>query len=335
MAVVGIACAAMCARAENTPGAPPAPPANLAPPAIAAPPAISTAPAFAAPKLGGYIQARETAQERVGLTATLNRARFSMDGGLSAGFTYRFLVELEAATGARTAAAVSLREAIIKWTLASWSVTAGQFKTPFSRAYLILVPQLETADLAAAVDSLAPKYDVGAMTEYALGPVATATVGVFNGEGQNATANRDSMVMVVGRLVLRPVAQLGLGASVTRDGSDSLRWGVDLNIEDHGAVLRAEYLTRHRRGRAPREDDFGWYVFGGYRATPRLQLIVQEEDFERPSLGQVRRVRATVLGANIEIAPNRVRLLLEGMRRRSGANQARSDVLVAQLQVKF
>src|SRR6058998_608789 len=35
-----------------------------------------------APKLGGYIQARQVAQEHVGLTAFLNRARFSIDGVL-------------------------------------------------------------------------------------------------------------------------------------------------------------------------------------------------------------------------------------------------------------
>jgi hypothetical protein len=37
----------------------------------------------------------------------------------------------------------------------------------------------------------------------------------------------------------------------------------------------------------------------------------------------------------IEIAPNRVRLLLDGVRRTSGAKQTRTDTLIAQLQVRF
>jgi hypothetical protein len=290
---------------------------------------------LAAPKLGGYLQAREVAQERVGLTATLNRARFSIDGAMPAKFTYRFLVELEAATGARTPAAVSLREAIVRWAPGSFALTAGQFKTPFSREYLLPVPVLETADFAAVVDSLAPKYDVGAMVEYALGPYATAYLGAFNGEGQNATANRDSTVMAVGRLVVRPLAQLGLGASLARDGDDSLRWGVEGMAEEWGGMIRAEYITRHRQGRARDRDDFGWYVLGGLRVTPQVQLIARQEDFQRPTIGIVRRVRATTIGANFEIAPNRVRLLIEGVRRASGAAQSRTDALIGQLQVRF
>jgi len=38
-------------------------------------------------KVGGYVQLRETAQERVGLTGTLNRARISADVGLPNGFS--------------------------------------------------------------------------------------------------------------------------------------------------------------------------------------------------------------------------------------------------------
>src|SRR5258706_9173464 len=40
----------------------------------------------APPRLGGYFQARETAQERAGLSAVPNRARFSIDRTLPAQF---------------------------------------------------------------------------------------------------------------------------------------------------------------------------------------------------------------------------------------------------------
>src|SRR5437773_2082365 len=125
---------------------------------------------------------------------------------------------------------------------APFAITAGEFKTPFTREYLISVPDLEVADLAAAIDSIAPRYDVGLMGSYALGALASLSLGVFNGEGANAIANRDSAVLWVARATVRPLPVLGLGASGTRDGRDSLRWGLDGTAEYLGAMIRAEYM---------------------------------------------------------------------------------------------
>jgi hypothetical protein len=290
---------------------------------------------WTAPKLGGYFQVREIAQEQVGLTALLNRARFSIDGGLPSRFSYRALVELQASAGARVPATVSLREAIIRWNPAPFALTAGEFKTPFTREYLIPVPALELADLATVVDSLAPKYDVGVMGEVALGALAAVSLGVFNGEGANAIANRDSTVMYVGRITSRPIPQLALGASATHDGPDSLRWGADASLQQSGLVVRSEYVTRHLRGRARENDDFGWYVLESYRVTPRFQLVARQEDYQRPSRGIARRIRGLAYATNLEVAPNHVRLLLEFSRRLSGAQQARTDTFIAQMQVQF
>jgi hypothetical protein len=245
------------------------------------------------------------------------------------------LTELEASAGAKSAATVGLREATIKWAQAPYTVTAGEFKTPFTREYLVPVPALELADLATVVDSLAPRYDLGFAADVAIGASANVTLGVFNGEGANAIANRDSTVMFVGRVAVRPLPQLGLGASATRDGADSLRWAVDASAQQSGAVVRAEYVTRHKRGRATDKNDFGWYVFESYRATPRLQLVGRQEDFQRPARGAASRLRGSAYGANVEIAPNRVRLLVEFSRRISGRKQQRADTFLAQLQVQF
>jgi hypothetical protein len=137
----------------------------LTPISPAAPPAAPSG-----PKLGGYLQVRETFADATRLSATLNRARFSIDGPLPNRFTYRFLVELEAGATARTAGTVSLREANIRWAYAPVAFQAGQFKTPFSREYLIPVPALETPDFSAVVDTLAPKYDIGLMGELGASP---------------------------------------------------------------------------------------------------------------------------------------------------------------------
>lgn len=290
--------------------------------------------AVPAPRLSGYLQARESWQEAAGWTLLLNRVRFAIDGALPSKFSYRILTELEASAGPRSPATVSLREAYVRWSPAPFTFTAGEFKSPFSREYLVPVPELELADLAVAVDSLAPKYDVGVMAEYAHGATATIALGAFNGEGANTTANRDSTVLVVGRATARPLPQLALGASFARDGADSLRWGVDASVQHRGAVVRAEYVTR-RRGLEREEDDFGWYVFESFRVLPRLQVLARQEDFQRPGYGASRRVRGLAWGAAFDVAPNRVRLLGELSRRMSGRAQQHADVFLAQAQVRF
>ena len=287
------------------------------------------------PRIGGYIQARMSGVQDIGFNAFLNRARASVDGALPARFAYRLLAEFQASAGARAPATVSLREAVARWSPSPWAVTAGEFKTPFTREYLIPVPQLEMADLAVAVDSIAPKYDVGVMGEVATGPYANLYLGVFNGEGANAIANRDSVAIVVARVTTRPLPQLALGGSYSHDSADSLRWGVDGVITQSGAMVRAEYLTRHVRGRDTNRDDWGWYVLEGLRLMPRLQLYARQEDFQRPSYGLSRRVRSWQAAVNYDIAPGKVRLLLQFTRRVAGAKNTRVDTALAQVQVQL
>jgi Phosphate-selective porin O and P len=292
-------------------------------------------PTIPLPKVGGYIQMREIAQPNIVSTALLNRVRASIEGPLPSRFSYRLLFEMQASAGARNPATPSLREAIIRWNPEPFTLAAGEFKTPFSREYLIPVPQLELGDLAVVIDSLAPKYDVGVQADYALGPYANISAGMFNGEGANSIANRDSVMLFVGRVTARPLPQLALGTSGTYEGGDSLRWGVDAVVQQFGAMVRAEYITRHLKGRESSKDDFGWYFLETLRLVPRLQLVARQEDFQRPAQGVSKRIRSDAYAANLEIAPNRVRLMVEYLRRNTGPKQLRNDFYIGQIQVQF
>jgi hypothetical protein len=286
-----------------------------------------------APKLGGYLQFRETNVSPTGLSATLNRARISVDGMLPQRFSYRVLVEYEAATGARTPGTVSLREAYARWAYWPVAFTFGQNKVPFSREYLIPVTALETADLATVVDSLAPKYDIGVTGECALSTLGSFAIGVYNGEGQNASLNRDSTVLIVSRLVAHPVSQVTVAGNLASYSADSSRYGADLTLEQSGILLRGEFIGQRKTGRD--RDDFGWYTLACFRATAWLQLVGKLEDFQRPSISQARRISAATGGANFDLPGGRTRFLVNFLSRNSGYPRVKRNTLIAQLQVRF
>ncbi|MEO8294647.1 MAG: porin [Gemmatimonadota bacterium] len=287
----------------------------------------------ALPKLGGYLQARENYQTRRGLTASLNRARVSVDGTAGGGFSYRILVEYAVPPGGTAASVVSLRDAYIRWIRSAFTVTAGQFKVPFSREFLTSITVLESADRSAVVDAIAPKRDLGLMAEYNWRSAITISVGAFNGEGQNQPTNRDSVVMIAARVTMRPVAYLSLAGNVARSGSDSSRYGIDAQFDYHGATLKVEYLGEHR-GMVSR-DDHGWFALAGFRVTPRLQLILKNEDLERPSLALFQRNRAVTGGANLDLVPGKIRFIADYVSRKIGDPGQRTGTLITQLQVRF
>jgi phosphate-selective porin len=66
-------------------------------------------------------------------------------------------------------ASVSLQDAYVRWTRKSLGVQVGQFKTPFTREFITSLAEVETADRAFVVDTLAPKRDIGMMADYAVG----------------------------------------------------------------------------------------------------------------------------------------------------------------------
>jgi len=282
------------------------------------------------PKLNGLLQLRETYQQHV-MTATVHRARLYLDGAMSSRFTYRISADLVNASGGTTDATARLTDAFVRWSpSATWNVTVGQFKTPFSREYLLTPAIIETPDRAAVSELLPPKRDIGVMAAYALRTVATLSAGVFNGEGVNTLSNTDSTVLAVARMTVRPLAALDLGANVAAYGADSTRYGADAMITSGPASARAEFIGQHRDGGGT--DDYGWYLVATYRVQPTLQLVLRQEDLRRPAVPEPRTI-ATTAGANLESRDQRVRLSLDYVSRQLGTG--RSGTILAQLQLTF
>src|SRR5262245_58593352 len=207
------------------------------PPPVPASPSAGISP----PRLGGYVQIRESWEKKPGLTGLLNRVRLAAEGRLPERFRYRVMVEFEASGTARTAAIPSLRDAYVRWALDRVALQAGQFKTPFSNYFLTSITAIETLDRPAVVDTLATKRDLGVMAEGSPLSGLTLSFGVFNGEGQNLPVNRDSTVLLVARAVGRPFSQLQVGASGASYGGDSTRLGLEGSVEERGMLVRGEW----------------------------------------------------------------------------------------------
>ena len=134
----------------------------------------------------GYVQARETYREGVGLTGSLNRARLTAFGNAAKDVTWRVQGEFRTGSVGTGKASVSLQDAYVRYKTGQFGIQAGQFKTPFTREFITSLADVETADRATVVDSIAPKRDIGVLADYAIGSTATLLLGVFNGEGKTS-----------------------------------------------------------------------------------------------------------------------------------------------------
>lgn len=283
--------------------------------------------------LGGYVQARETLRGGGGsLTATLNRARLSADARLDSTFTARVQAEF-AASGSGGGTAVSLRDAYVRAERGPWSAQAGQFKTPMTREYLMSISTIETPDRALVVDSLATKRDIGLQVGFAPLDALDVAAGVFNGEGQNVAVNRDSSLLFVGRVAVRPVDGIAFGLSGATYGGDSTRAGAELEVAARRAWARAEVLARVDGGD---RRDRGWYCLAGWRVLPAWSLVARREAFHRPALDAARsRSRATTVGVVWEPRGSRVRGLLDWVESDTGQSPVISHAWIAQLQARI
>ncbi len=300
----------------------------------AAAPAAAQAPAAPAPvRFSGYLQARESYQSSVGLTSSINRARLTAYGALPHGIGWRIQGEFRTGSVGTGKATVALQDAYVRWERNSFALQLGQFKTPFSREFVTSLTEVETADRSTVVDSLAPKRDIGVMAEYSIGGRGSLSAGVFNGEGQNVTANRDSTLLGVARLTLRPLPLVALGVNVASYFGDSTRYGADANVEAPWLVLRGEYVAQHRN--AGGRDDKGWYALAAVPLLPALQPVLKYEWFARPAISPQLRNRAWTAGLNVFPFGRDTRLTLAYVSRRVGEPGIRKGQALAQAQVRF
>ena len=284
-------------------------------------------------KLSGYLQAREVYQSKVGITSSVNRARLAASGSIIEAVAWRIQGEFRTGSVGTGKASVSLQDGYVRYAPQSWAVQIGQFKTPFTREYYTSLADIETADRSTVVDSLAPKRDIGVMGEYTHRKVSL-WAGVFNGEGQNVTANTDSTMLGVGRVAVRVMPELSLAVNGARYFGDSTRYGVDAAYEGNRVTFKGEYIGQARdAGVGP--DDWGWYGLGAMFVIPAVQAVAKYEEFGRPSITTAVRNRAWTAGLNVYPSGRNLRLTFDYVSRNIGEPGVRKGRLLAQVQARF
>jgi phosphate-selective porin len=209
-------------------------------------------------------------------------------------------------------------------------VSAGLFKSPFSRSHLISRPVLPFTERPLAVDAIAPRRQVGLSARvHAPSGWVSLTGGIFNGNGRTVAPNDNQHFLYVGRATLRPEVAGGV-LSIAGNIANSVDERVPLEaLSPSFSGTRTVYGAdaSYVRGRwllaveglmaeldpTSGEDQIstGGYVVGGVPLFAQtLQLVGRYQRFD-PDTGSVGAVARVEAGLNYRPSPT-VRLQFSG-----------------------
>lgn len=230
---------------------------------------------------------------------------------------------------------------------------AGQFLTPFSRAFLTPVPKLQFPDFSVANDAFRAGRDTGAMLfGRPFGGLLEYDLAVFNGNGIDKDGNDDDLMLWMGRLALNPLGALPYDEVPGLEGSAPFRvalgvngyvsgtrktLGADLAASWHGFTLLAEVFRRtDSAAAATASESFGAYVQLGALLFEAVELCTRASVVDL-ALGTPSPGFAVYEGlANTYLAKHQLKVGLLFLHREGRAEtdgEGQLDVLSLQLQL--
>jgi len=251
-------------------------------------------------QLSGYTQLRYLAmEERESINGfDIRRARLDIKGSITPYFAYRMQTDF---AGLK----VKLLDAYGEIRLKDYfSITAGQFKIPFSMENLASSNKLEMIDRSQVVEALVArgKDKIGNQNGRDIGvqvgggfwknngiPLVEYRLSVFNGSGINIADTTNNAKDIAGRLVLNPAKGLsfgggyygGYGTAIKPDEEGTkqgrTRYGIEASYVRSRFSVRGEYIE----GRDQATERAGWYLQAGYFVIPqKLQLLAKYDLFD-------------------------------------------------------
>jgi phosphate-selective porin OprO/OprP len=304
-------------------------------------------------QLSGYTQVRYQLLEESGKKSgfDIRRARIDIKGSITPWFAYRVQTEF--------ASTVKLLDAYSDIKIGDYlTITAGQFKIPFSLENLTSSNKLEMIDRSQVVEALAARgkdilgntngRDIGVQIGGTLLkinglPLVEYRLAVFNGSGINVADTANSNKDFAGRLILTPVKGLSFGGSYY-DGFDKVskpdvkgqsqirdRIGFEVSYVRTGFSARGEYIS----GRDGVTRRAGWYFQSGYFVIPqKLQLLARYDIYDPNTEATGDTSCNYTFGSNLNFN-NWTRLQLFYTIRTEQGSQVKNNYLAVQYQIGF
>lgn len=303
--------------------------------------------------LTGYSQVRfQTFQESGKHNGfDIRRARIDLKGSVTPYFSYRLQADF--------AGVPKLIDGYGEIKLADYfSITAGQFKIPFSMENLTSSNKLEMIDRSQVVEALVARSKdvIGNQNGRDIGvqiggtflkskglPVVEYRIGVFNGSGINVADTANNSKDISGRLILSPVKGLSFGGDfykgldkaikpdVAGKSQDRNRVGFEASYVTGKISLRGEYING-KDGKAKRS---GYYAQAGYYVIPLKLQVLAKYDVYDPNTSVSKNISTYyVFGANYNFTSwSRIQAFYT-IRREEGT-ELKNNYLAIQYQIGF
>jgi phosphate-selective porin OprO and OprP len=250
-------------------------------------------------QLSGYAQVRYQQLQESGKISgfDIRRARLDLKGSVTPFFSYRLLTEF--------AGSPKIIDAFTEIKIADYfTITAGQFKIPFSYENIDADRELVVIDRSQVVEALVARgkdilgntngRDIGIQAGGKFlnikgTPLIEYCVAVLNGSGTNVADTANSNKDLAARLIFTPLKGLSFGGSYY-NGWDKVskpdvagkaqtrdRLGFEAGYTLPRFLVRGEYIL----GKDGKTDKSGWYLLAGYFVSPqKLQLIVRYDTYD-------------------------------------------------------
>ena len=249
-------------------------------------------------QLSGYTQFRFQSFQESGKKDgfDIRRARLDLKGNITPWFLYRVQADLVDKP--------KMIDAYGEIKIADYfSITAGQFKVPFSLENLTSSNKLEMIDRSQVVEALVARgkdvignqngRDIGIQISGTIIklkglPLVEYRLGVFNGSGINVADTANGSKDIAGRLIFTPIKGLSFGGGFYNGWDKAIkpdvpgksqvrnRIGLELSYVTTRFSLKGEYIS----GKDGKTSKDGWYIQSGYFIIPlKLQILVRYDAF--------------------------------------------------------
>jgi phosphate-selective porin len=304
-------------------------------------------------QLQGYTQVRYQQLQESGKNSgfDIRRARLDLKGSVTPVFGYRLLADF--------AGSPRLIDAYTEIKLADYfTITAGQFKIPFSYENLVPDRELEVIDRSQVVEALVARSkdilgntngrDIGIQAggKFLMlngAPLVEYSVAVLNGSGVNVADTANSSKDLAGRLIFTPLKGLYFGGSyyngwdkvskpdVAGKSQERDRLGFEAGYVLSRFSVRGEYIA----GKDGKTNRAGWYFTAGYFVLPqKLQFLVRYDTYD-PNTSNADNISTNyTLGGNFHFN-NWSKLQINYTFRTEEGTALKNDYLAVQYQIGF